>query len=63
MLETLFNSEYWETFQGTYFEEHLQTVASENVYETEKSLKLLKNLNFLFISYLFLFCDWFPLEK
>ena len=41
MLETLFNSEYWETFQGTYFEEHLQTVASENVYETEKSLKLL----------------------
>ena len=46
MLETLFNSEYWETFQGTYFEEHLQTVASENVYETEKSL--IQNIGKLF---------------
>ena len=32
VLEPLFNSEYWEIFQSTYFEEHLQTAASENVF-------------------------------
>ena len=33
MLESLFNSEYCETFnKRTYFEEHLQTAASENVF-------------------------------
>ena len=37
VLETLFNSEYCEIFQTTYFEEHLRTTASENVHETEKS--------------------------
>ena len=31
-LESLFNSEYCEIFQSTYFEEHLQTAASENVF-------------------------------
>ena len=31
-LEYLFNSEYCEIFQSTYFEEHLQTAASENVF-------------------------------
>ena len=30
LFESLFNSEYWEIFQGTYFQEHLQTAASEN---------------------------------
>ena len=33
----LFNSEYCEIFQSTYFEETLRTAASENVHETEKS--------------------------
>ena len=29
---SLFNSEYCETFQSTYFEEHLQAAASENMF-------------------------------
>ena len=32
VLKSLFNSEYCEIFQSTYFEEHLQTAASENVF-------------------------------
>ena len=33
VLESLFNSEYCEFFyKSTYFEEHLQTAASENVF-------------------------------
>ena len=31
VLEFLFNSEYFEIFQSIYFEEDLQTIASENV--------------------------------
>ena len=31
VLESLSNSEYCEIFQSTYFEEHLQTPASEKV--------------------------------
>ena len=31
-LESLLNSEYYEIFQRTYFEEHLLTAASENVF-------------------------------
>ena len=31
VLESLFHSEYCEIFQTIYFEEHLQTAASENV--------------------------------
>ena len=31
VLESLFNSEYYEIFKSTYFEEHLWTAASENV--------------------------------
>ena len=30
--ESLCNSEYWEIFNSTYFEEHLRTAASENVF-------------------------------
>ena len=40
VLEFSFNSEYCKNFKSTYFEEHLQTFASENVYETEKHLSL-----------------------
>ena len=29
--ESLFNFDYCEIFQNTYFEEHMQTAASENV--------------------------------
>ena len=32
VFESLFNSEYCEMFKSTYFEEHLQTAASENVF-------------------------------
>ena len=32
MLESLFSSEYCKIFQNTYFEERLQTAASENVF-------------------------------
>ena len=32
VLESLFNSEYCEIFQNTYFEGHLQTAAFENVF-------------------------------
>ena len=32
VLESLFNSEYYEIFKSTYFEEHLQTLTSENVF-------------------------------
>ena len=34
VLDSLFNSEYCEIFQSTYFEEQLRTVASKNVHET-----------------------------
>ena len=39
VLESPFNSEYCEIFRSTYFEEHLRTAASENVFvhETEKN--------------------------
>ena len=32
VLKSLFNSEYREIFQSTYFEEHLCTAASENLF-------------------------------
>ena len=38
LLESLLNSEYCEIFKSTYFEEHLRTAASENVF-----MKLRKN--------------------
>ena len=41
MLEIPFNSKYCEIFYSTYFEEHLQMAASENVHETEKNKELL----------------------
>ena len=33
VLKSFFNFEYCEIFQSTYFEEHLQTAASENVFK------------------------------
>ena len=32
LLDSLLNSEYCEIFKSNYFEEHLRTVASENVF-------------------------------
>ena len=32
VLKSLFNSEYCEIFQSTYFEEHLQAAGSEDVF-------------------------------
>ena len=44
VLESLFNFEYYEIFQSTYFEEHLQTATSENVL-----IKIIqKRINFTF---------------
>ena len=44
VLESLFHSEYCEIFQTIYFEEHLQTAASENAL-----IKLfIKRFNFTF---------------
>ena len=31
VLESLFDSEFYEIFQSTYFEEHLQTAASKHL--------------------------------
>ena len=39
VLESLFNSEYCETFKGTYFEEHMRTAASENVFMKLRKIK------------------------
>ena len=40
MLESLFNSEHCGIFNSTYFEEHLRTAASENLF-----MKLRKTKN------------------
>ena len=43
MLESLFNSEYFDIFKSTYFEEHLRTAASQNVSMKSKQLKIVHN--------------------
>ena len=40
LLESLFNSEYCKIFNGTYFEEHMQTAASKNVFMKLKKFKI-----------------------
>ena len=40
VLEPLFISEYWETFKTTYFEEHLHTTDSENVFMKLRKIKI-----------------------
>ena len=40
VLQSLFNSQYCEIFQSTYFEEHLQTAASENVFILIKRINI-----------------------
>ena len=72
VLESLFSSEYCKVFQSTYFEEHLQAAASENVF-----IKTIKRINFKlektqFFQYQYrkqvkmlafvLFHDWFPVK-
>ena len=39
VLESLFSSEYCEIFKSTYFEEHLHTAASENVFMKLRKIK------------------------
>ena len=39
VLESLFNSEYCEIFKSTYFEEHLRTAASENMFMKLRNIK------------------------
>ena len=40
VLESLFNSEYCEIFKSTYFEEHLRTAATENVFMKLRKIKI-----------------------
>ena len=40
VLESLFNSEYCEILKSTYFEEHLRTAASENVFMKLRKIKI-----------------------
>ena len=42
VLESLFNTEYCEIFKSTYFEEHLRTAASENVFMKLRKIKIYK---------------------
>ena len=39
VLEYLFNSEYCEIFKSTYFEEHLRTDATENLFMKLRKIK------------------------
>ena len=51
LLESLFNSEYCEVFKSTYFEEHLRTAVSENVFIRNFNFILMKQVKmFVFIS-------------
>ena len=45
VLESLFNSEFREIFKGTYFEEHLRTAASENVFTKLRKIKIYKDFS------------------
>ena len=40
VLESLFNSEYCETFKSTYLEEHLRKAASENMFMKLTKIKI-----------------------
>ena len=68
VLESLFNSEYCEIFQSTYFEEHLQMAASENVFINVFINFTLKKPDFCNINIrnkwkcLLLFHDCFPVK-
>ena len=42
VLESVFNSEYCEMLKITYFEEHLRTTASENVFTKLRKTKIYK---------------------
>ena len=42
LLESLFSSEYCEIYKSTYFEEHLRTAASENVFMKLRKIKICK---------------------
>ena len=42
VLESLFNSEYCQIFESIYFEEHLRTAASENVFMKLRKIKIYK---------------------
>ena len=57
MLKCLFNSERCETFNSTYFQEHLRTAASENMF-----MKLRKTKNcskeILTLVKMFAFISW-----
>ena len=42
MLESLFNSGYWEMFKNSYFEEHMRTATSEDMLMKLRKIKIYK---------------------
>ena len=72
VLESLFNSEYCEIFKSTYFEEHLRTAASENVFMKLRNITIY-SYEVLILYQVFstsipetsswmIFHDWFPVK-
>ena len=64
VLESLLNSEYCEIFLRTYFEEHLQMAASENVFTKiiHKDIVTRNNIVWkLACGYCLCYCKTFPL--
>ena len=45
VLESLFNSDYYQIFKGTYYEEHLRTTASENVFMKLQEINIYKEFD------------------
>ena len=45
VLESLFNSDYYQIFKGTYYEEHLRTTASENVFMKLQEINIYKEFH------------------
>ena len=77
VLESLFNSEYCEIFKSTFFEKHMRTAASENVFMKLRKTKIYPYGVFFYLTLKhrffqhqyqkqvkmsFLFHDWFPIS-
>ena len=45
VLESLFNSDYYQIFKSTYYEEHLRTTASENVFMKLREINIYKEFD------------------
>ena len=45
VLESLFNFDYYQNFKSTYYEEHLRTTASENVFMKLREINIYKEFD------------------